>query len=52
MKEIARKLNISPRTVESHIEEIKLKMDCQTKSQLIKKGIHANLLDIIPRKNI
>ena len=34
-KMIARKLNISPRTVEAHIANIKQKLDCHHKSQLI-----------------
>ena len=37
-KEIARVLNIDYRTVEVHIERLKRKLDCHTKSQLIEKA--------------
>ncbi len=37
-KEIARKRNISARTVEVHIEHIKLKLKCSTKSEMINKA--------------
>lgn len=33
-KEIARKLHISPRTVETHIDNMKVKLSCQNKMQL------------------
>lgn len=36
IKEAARVLNISPRTVESHVESIKLKSRCNSRSQLLK----------------
>lgn len=35
---IAKKLNLSHRTIEHHIERIKDKMDCSSKSELIMKG--------------
>ena len=38
-KKIASVLNISPRTVESYIEILKLKMNCNTKNDLIEKAI-------------
>jgi DNA-binding NarL/FixJ family response regulator len=34
-KEIGRQLELSPRTVESYIENIKIKLLCQNKTQLI-----------------
>ncbi|MBL0941720.1 MAG: helix-turn-helix transcriptional regulator [Alphaproteobacteria bacterium] len=39
-KEIARELSLSPRTIESYLENIKNKMCCYSKSQLIAKVIH------------
>lgn len=36
-KEIAKKLQISPRTVEEYINQIKLKLDVSTKQQMIQK---------------
>lgn len=36
--ELAKKLFISQRTVEHHIERIKIKLDCDSKSNLIKKA--------------
>ncbi|MBP6985443.1 MAG: helix-turn-helix transcriptional regulator [Alphaproteobacteria bacterium] len=33
-KEIARLINISPRTVETHISNIRLKTRCQTKTEM------------------
>ena len=47
-KEIARKLNISNRTVETHIENIKLKMNCTSRSSLIEKCIDLGFIHIIP----
>ena len=47
-KEVAHLLNLSPRTVESYINEIKFKLQCNTKSQLIEKAIHSGYLNIIP----
>jgi len=37
IKEIAKALNIMPRTCYSYIDDIKVKFDCNTKSQLINK---------------
>lgn len=47
-KQIAKVLNLSPRTVEFYIERIKLKMDCTTKSQIVAKAISENLVNVIP----
>lgn len=45
---ISRFLGISPRTVEAHIDNIKLKLSCKTKSELIIKAIDAGLMQAIP----
>lgn len=37
-KEIARELDISPRTVESHLQNIKFKLGCYRKSELVRSG--------------
>ncbi|MEM1243286.1 MAG: LuxR C-terminal-related transcriptional regulator [Pseudomonadota bacterium] len=49
-KEIANILDISPRTVESYLNEIKLKMQCFSRAQLIDKCLHEGFLNIIPKK--
>lgn len=48
-KEIAKILNLSTRTAESYLEAIKLKFNCDTKSQLIEKSILAGYLGILPQ---
>jgi len=48
IKEIARILNLAPRTVEHHLEALKIKFDCNTRSALV---THALKLPII-RKNL
>lgn len=48
-KQIARLLNLSPKTVEHYIENIKLKFQCQTKSELISKAIEQGFTNIIPK---
>jgi len=47
-KEIARVLKLSVRTVESHIEDIKNKMDCCHKSEIVEKAIEKGFVEIIP----
>ncbi len=47
-KSVARKLNISPKTVEFHLENLKDKFNCRTKSELIAKAIDLGYLDKIP----
>ncbi len=42
-KEIARNLNIAPRTAEIHINNLKQKLDCSYKTQLILKCKHYNM---------
>lgn len=48
-KDVAKLLLISARTVETHIENIKFKLNCSTKSDLINKAIEKNLLRLIPK---
>jgi len=48
-KEIANILNVSIRTIESHLEEIKIKFRCRTKSELIIKAIEEGFMEVIPR---
>lgn len=48
-KKIASMLNLSPKTVESHIENIKHKARCSSREQLIEKCITEGLVNIIPR---
>jgi len=43
-KDIGRKLNLSSRTVESYIHEIKHKMRCQTRLEIIEKSLNEGLL--------
>lgn len=50
IKEIAKILKISPRTVESHIDSIKNKLKCECKSQLIEKVIEGGFFYHIPKK--
>ncbi len=51
-KDTARILGLSPRTVESYINEIKFKMDCSTRSQIIEKSFHEGLFNVLPRNFI
>ncbi|MFA6036964.1 MAG: LuxR C-terminal-related transcriptional regulator [Legionellales bacterium] len=43
-KDIAKRLNISSRTVESYINEIKHKMNCNNRSEIIEKSLNEGLL--------
>lgn len=47
-KSIARKMSISYRTVEFHIDNIKTKFGCRSKSELISVAIQLGYLSIIP----
>lgn len=46
-KLVSQKLNISPRTVEKHIEVIKEKFNIRSKNQLIEYAINNNLFNVI-----
>ena len=48
MKEIAYLMSISPRTVETHIENMKYKLGCYSRSQLIEKAIDNGFLFHVP----
>lgn len=48
-KEIALFFEISHRTVEAHIENIKQKMNVATRSELMTKAIDTHMFEIIPR---
>ncbi len=48
IKEIARSLNISPRTVEGYVDLIKIKFACQTRSSLIAKAIEQGFMNVLP----
>lgn len=51
-KEIARILNVSPRTIESHFVHIKDKINCRTKSEILDKAIAEGILIIILNKTL
>lgn len=48
-KEIAKKLMISPRTVEDIIERIKLKFKCSSRAEIIERGLAEGYLNYIPQ---
>lgn len=39
MKQVGKTLNLSPRTIEHYLEIIKIKLNCKTRNELIKKGL-------------
>ncbi len=47
-KEIAIILFISKRTVEKHLESIRIKFNCESKSQVISKAIEMGFVDYLP----
>lgn len=47
-KAIAKILKISPRTVEVHIDILKIKFSCHTKNELIDTAINMGFLDLLP----
>ena len=51
-KAIGLKLAISHKTVEFYLTEVKRKLHCHTKTQLIEKGFDLGLIHIIPNKLI
>jgi DNA-binding CsgD family transcriptional regulator len=51
-KQIAAILELSPRTIETHIEDIKEKFNCQSKSELIEKAINEGFMHVIPESFI
>jgi len=50
-KAIANILKISPRTVETHIDNMKIKFGCRSKSELIDAAINLGFLDVLPPFN-
>lgn len=48
--DIALCMRLSKRTVESYIDNIKIKMNCLNKAALIEKAIENNFIDFIPEK--
>ena len=51
-KAIARFLNVSVKTIEYYIEQLKTKMNCSNKSELIEKSIFKGYLNILPNSLI
>ena len=51
-KEIAKVLAISYRTVQSHLENIKIKLGCYSQRQLHEYAIHSGLIQILPQNLI
>ena len=47
--EIALTLGLSKRTIETHIENIKSKLQCDNKNKLIELAIDKGLLNYLPR---
>lgn len=47
-KEIARAMKINPRTVETHVSDIKLRLGCYSHSQIIEKALDSGFLSYIP----
>lgn len=46
-KGTARDLGISPKSVESYVDNVKMKFDCYTRKQLFEKAFAAGLIDVI-----
>lgn len=47
-KQIALQISIAPRTVERHIENVRLKLNARNRAHLITQAIHLGLLVIEP----
>ena len=45
---MAKILALSPRTVEQYIDNLKLKLNCRNKSDLIDAAIQMGFVDIVP----
>lgn len=52
MKQIANIMKISIKTIEDHINSIKTKLNCTTKSQLIEKAINSGFFYYIPNSSL
>ena len=48
-KEIAKALKLSPRTIDFYLEQMKYKLNCSTRSQLIEVAIMEGYMNIIPK---
>ena len=51
-KAIARILNVSVKTVEYYLEQLKIKMECSNKSELIERSVFKGYLNILPESLI
>lgn len=49
-KQIAHKLNLSVRTVEDYMGNIKYKLNCLNKAQLFEFAIHYGLMNVVPQQ--
>jgi len=49
IKEIAKMLKVSPRTIESHFVAIKTKLNCDYNAELIEKAIDSGFLYYVPK---
>ena len=49
-KEVAQTIDIAPRTVEGHIDTIRLKMQARNRAHMVAKAVTAGLVDLnVPR---
>jgi len=48
-KETARRMALSPKTVEYYISNIKIKWTCYSKADIIEKAVNEGFIDIIPK---
>ncbi len=46
IKQIARELNLSPRTIEHYLDAVKIKLNCISRSELIEKALQMNAIKI------
>lgn len=47
-KDIASRLGLSPRTVDTYVDQLRVKFSCSTRSQIIEHGLAAGFLGILP----